>query len=351
MTTTAELSNGSARRNRIALSGRHIPVAATTVVWLILIAAASLRYHGFFSGAVFMNLLRDNAVLGIAAVGMTFVILSGGIDLSVGAMIGFTSILIADLMTNHHWPAVAAIGAALLIGIAFGGAMGLVIGFVDLPPFLVTLAGMFFARGMGFVVSLETLTINSRFYDSLDDFGYRVFPVTALLFLATLAVGMYVAHQTRLGRAAYAIGGSEQSAKLMGVAIDRTKVKIYALSGLCSALAGVVYTFYTSSGNANAGTMLELDAIAAVVIGGTPLTGGIGYVLGTLVGVLILGTIQTVITFEGTLSSWWTKIAIGVLLLAFILLQKLVQYRAARGAAGLTCSSAVNISAATGGSG
>jgi simple sugar transport system permease protein len=263
-------------------------------------------------------------------VGMTFVILSGGIDLSVGAMIGFVSILIGNLMTTHGWPAGLAIAAALGVGIIFGAAMGLIVAFIELPPFLVTLAGMFLARGLGFVISLETISIGGPFYSALDDFGYRVFPVAAILFLATLLVGHFIAHQTRFGRAVYAIGGNEQSALLMGVPVKWTKVRIYALSGFCSALAGVVYTFYTSSGNANAGTMLELDAIAAVVIGGTPLVGGVGYVMGTLIGVLILGTIQTIITFEGTLSSWWTKIAIGALLLAFIVLQKVVQQRAER---------------------
>ena len=324
--TTAALT--APPRWRPSLSARHIPVIATAVVWLLLILAASLRYSGFFSVAIFMNLLRDNAFLGIAAVGMTFVILSGGIDLSVGALIGFTSIFVGSLMTQHGWPAPLAIAFALLVGLAFGAAMGFVISYFALPPFLVTLAGMFLARGMGLVISLETLTISSGFYDAMDDFTYRVFPVTALLFLLTLAVGVYIAHQTRFGRAIYAIGGSEASAVLMGVPVASTKIGIYALSGFCAALAGVVYTFYTSSGNANAATGLELDAIAAVVIGGTPLVGGIGYVLGTLMGVLILGTIQTVITFEGNLSSWWTKIVIGVLLLGFILLQKFVQHRA-----------------------
>lgn len=319
-----------APRWRPALSARHIPVVATTVVWLLLIIGASVRYDSFLSAQVLLNLLRDNAFLGISAVGVTFVILSGGIDLSVGAMIGFISILIGSLMTRHGWPAVPAILVALLIGLALGAAMGWVIAYIELPPFLVTLAGMFLARGLGFVISLETLSINGPFYSALDDFGYRFFPATALLLLATVAVGIHIAHQTRFGRAVYAIGGSEHAAILMGVPVKWTKVKIYALSGLCSALAGVVYTFYTSSGNANAGTMLELDAIAAVVIGGTLLTGGVGYVLGTLIGVLILGTIQTIITFEGTLSSWWTKIAIGVLLLAFILLQKIVQQRVGR---------------------
>lgn len=330
--TAINYNDSLASRWRPSLSARHIPVITTALVWVLLIVGASIRYHdqNFLSTGVFINLLRDNAFLGIASVGMTFVILSGGIDLSVGSMIGFTSILIGNLMGAHGWSPLLAMPLALIIGTIFGAAMGYVIGYINLPPFLVTLAGMFLARGLGQVISLESVTINSPFYSWLDDLGYRFFPVTAILFLVTLAVGVFVAHQTRFGRAVYAVGGNEQSALLMGVPVSWTKVKLYALSGFCSALAGVVYTLYNQSGNASAGLGLELDAIAAVVIGGTPLSGGIGYVLGTLIGVLILGTIQTIITFEGNLSSWWAKIAIGVLLLAFILLQKAVGARVGR---------------------
>jgi simple sugar transport system permease protein len=299
----------------------------TVAVLVVFYTAASCRYAGFFSWAVFVNLLRDNSFLGLAAIGLTFVILAGGIDLSVGAMIGFTSIVVARLI-DRHVPPLVAIAAALALGTGFGAGMGAVIRFAALPPFLVTLAGMFCARGLGLVVSLETITIKHALYDAIGDFA--MFPVTAILFLAVLIVAVYVAHYTPFGRTVYAIGGSEQSAVLMGLPVGRTKVRLYALSGFCSALAGVTYTFYTSSGNATAGTMLELDAIAAVVIGGTLLSGGVGYVLGTLIGVLILGVIQTIITFEGTLSSWWTRIVIGALLLAFILLQHFLQSGAAK---------------------
>jgi simple sugar transport system permease protein len=157
--------------------------------------------------------------------------------------------------------------------------------------------------------------------------GLRL-PLPAVIFLVVLAAGIFIARQTPFGRHVYALGGNEPSARLMGLPIGRTKIGVYALSGFCSALAGVVYTIYTSSGNAIAATSLELDAIAAVVVGGTLLSGGVGNVAGTLVGVLIFGIIQTAITFQGTLSSWWTKIAVGVLLLAFILLQRLIQRKA-----------------------
>jgi simple sugar transport system permease protein len=307
----------------------HIPLLATVTVFVLLCAAAALRYPGFLSWAVFRNLLADNAFLGLAAIGMTFVILAGGIDLSVGAMIGFSSILIAKLSAQQMHP-LSAIALAVAVGTGLGAGMGALIRFMALPPFLVTLAGMFFIRGLGFIISLEAVTIKHRFYDAISDFSLQRFPVVTMVFLAALAAAIYLAHYTRFGRNVYAIGGNEQSALLMGLPVGATKVWLYALSGFCSSLAGVVYTFYTSSGSATAGTMLELDAIAAAVIGGTLLSGGVGTVFGTLVGVLILGLIQTIITFEGTLSSWWTKIGIGVLLLSFILLQRFLQSKAAR---------------------
>jgi len=314
---------------KIHLGEKHISLVATTAVCLLLYLVAAYRYEGFFSARVFINLFTDNAFLGITAVGMTFVILSGGIDLSVGSVLGFTSILVAVLIESYHFHPMLAISVALVFGAGFGSVTGCLISFYSMPPFLVTLAGMFLARGSGFVIRLYSIPIHHKFYDNLSrvgiPLGTQVFiPSPAIIFIIVIAIAIYLAHLTKFGRNTYAIGGNEQSAILMGLPVRLTKVAIYTFSGFCAALAGVVYTLYTSSGNPSAGIGLELDAIAAVVIGGTLLTGGVGYVAGTLMGVLILGIIQTTITFEGTLSSWWTRIAIGVLLLVFILLQEFI---------------------------
>jgi ribose/xylose/arabinose/galactoside ABC-type transport system permease subunit len=323
---------------RLPLARKNVPVAATTLVCVLLYVVACLRYDHFFSWPVFINFFGDNAVLGLAAIGVTFVILGGGIDLSMGAIIGCTSITVAKLITAGHVHPLIAIGLVLALGAAFGAGMGSVIHFFRLPPFLVTLAGMFLARGTGLVISQESVDIRHPLYTAVSDFSalnipgtdLPMLPATALIFLGVLLIAMYAAGYTRFGRNVYALGGSEPSALLMGLPVGRTKIATYSISAFCSALAGVVHTLYTSSGSAaEAGKMLELDAIAAVVIGGTLLTGGVGYVFGTLIGVLICGIIQTAIMFEGTLNSWWTRIAIGALLLAFILLQKLVQARAA----------------------
>jgi ribose/xylose/arabinose/galactoside ABC-type transport system permease subunit len=308
---------------------RNIPFLATAIVCLLLYLAGGLRYRGFASPGVLINFFGDNSFLGIAAIGMTFVILSGGIDLSVGGMVGLMSVAFALLIEKGHVHPVVAIPMILLGGILFGAGMGFVIHAFGLPPFLVTLAGMFLARGLAYLLKLESIPI-THFLDEITravrlPMGALELPATALIFLATFALAFAVAHFTTFGRNIYALGGNEQSAVLMGLPTGRTKISVYAVSGFCSALAGIVYCLYTFSGNPSAGMGLELDAIAAVVIGGTLLTGGVGYVAGTLIGVLIFGLIQTGLSFEGTLSSWWTRIAIGVLLLLFILLQKLIQ--------------------------
>jgi galactofuranose transport system permease protein len=311
---------------------RNIPFAATTLVCVLLYISAGIKFgnEGFLSLRVFINFFSENAFLGIAAIGMTFVILSGGIDLSVGGMIGLVSILLALLIKEYHFHAAVAIPLVLILGTGLGALMGSFIHYFALPSFLVTLAGMFFARGLGLVLHLESIPA-SNYFDAIASHleiplgGGKFLPATAVIYFAAFALAIWLAHFTRFGRNVYAIGGNEQSAMLMGLPVARTKIGVYALSGFCSALAGVVYTLYTFSGNATAGMGLELDAIAAVVIGGTLLSGGVGYLAGTFVGILIFGIIQTAITFQGTLSSWWTKIVIGGLLLAFIFLQKIIQ--------------------------
>lgn len=311
---------------------RNIPFAATALVCVLLYAIAAVKFHdsNFFSLRVFINFFYDNSFLGIAAIGMTFVILSGGIDLSVGGVVGLVSVVLALLIEKHNVHPTLAVPMVLLMGALMGGTMGSLIQFFALPPFLVTLAGMFLARGLALVLQFESIPI-SRYFDAITSNvkvplgGNLNLPTTAIVYLGAFLLALWLAHFTKFGRNIYAIGGNEQSATLMGLPVARTKVGVYALSGFCSALAGVAYSLYTSSGNPNAGMGLELDAIAAAVIGGTLLSGGVGYLAGTFIGVLIFGIIQTAIIFQGTLSSWWTKIVIGGLLLIFILLQKVIQ--------------------------
>ena len=215
----------------------------------------------------------------------------------------------------------------LLLGALLGTLMGALIHFFRLPAFLITLAGMFLARGAGFWINTESVGIEHPLYSRLANFDLALgssvhLPATALVLIAVALAGYLVAHHTRFGRTLLALGGSEQSALLMGLPVGLAKIAVYTVNGFCAAIAGIVATLYTGSGNPSMGTGLELDAIAVVVIGGTLLTGGRGHVLGTLLGLLIFGTIQSAILFDGRLSSSWMRIVVGALLLAFILLQR-----------------------------
>lgn len=310
------------------------PLAITALVCAVLYGAAAARFPDFRSLQVFLNFFNDNAVLGFAAIGLTFVILSGGIDLSVGAVAALTSMLVAVWVQKWNWPPLAGIAFSLAAGTFFGALQGTIIEIFKLPAFLVTLGGMFLARGLGFILQLESISLENEFYLKISDwrvsFGQNGdLPLAGCLLLALFAGALVIAHFTRFGRNVYALGGNEQSAVLMGLPTRSTRILVYTLSGLCAAGAGIIYTIYTVSGNPNAATGLELDAIAAVVIGGTLLSGGVGYVAGTFLGVLIFGIIQTAIIFLN-LNSWWTKIVVGGLLLLFLLIQKLIQAKTVR---------------------
>jgi len=316
---------------------KHVPLLASLGVYVLLYAAVSAYYadRNFFTPDVFLNFLRGGAVLGIIAVGETLVILAGGIDLAVGAVMSLSSVVVGVLIMEAGLPPAAAIPAGIALGGAIGLAMGAVIHFVDLKPFIVTLAGMFFARGLGFIIHLESISIEHPVYTRLVSLGLplgggHTLALTAIIFLAVVAFAVYVTRYTSFGRNVFALGGSEEAALLMGLPVGRTKMLVYAASGLCAGLAGAVTTFDQSSGTHGAGVGMELDAIAAVVVGGTLLTGGVGSIAGTLIGVLTISLIREVIVnYVGTLNSGMTSLAIGLLLLVFVLLQRFMTRRGA----------------------
>jgi ribose/xylose/arabinose/galactoside ABC-type transport system permease subunit len=310
---------------------KYLPVLGTFALLVAMFLIGSAQYPAFGDAQVVLNLFIDNGFLLVVAVGMTFVILTGGIDLSVGSVVALSTMVSASLVEQRGWPAFVAIPVVLLIGAALGFAMGCIIHYFEIQPFIVTLAGMFLARGLCYTISIESISITDSTYTKIAQdkiyFGDYRLSYSAVIALLVLVLAAFVLHYTRLGRNVYAVGGSEQSALLMGLPVARTKIAVYTISGFCSALGGVLFSFYMLSGYGLHAVGLELDAIAAVVIGGTLLTGGSGYVVGTLFGVMVLGLIQTIISFQGTLNSWWTKIFIGLLLLVFILLQRLIGAR------------------------
>lgn len=331
-------TTGLTRAQRIAFalrdtftSPKYGPVLVTLILFVAVFIGGGIRYRGFFSGQVLLNLFVDNAYLIVLAVGMTFVILTGGIDLSVGAVVALSTMIAASLLQTG-WAAAVVIPLILLLTSILGLLVGLMIHYFKVQPFIATLAAMFLARGLCYVISKDSIPISDPTFVALGVTriplgpGLSITP-SVLIALLVVVVAVWVLHRTRFGRTVYAIGGGEQSGLLMGLPVARTKVLVYVISGFCSGIAGVLFSLYTLSGYSLTAVGTELDAIAAVVIGGTLLTGGYGFVLGSVLGVLVLGIIQTIISFEGTLSSWWTKIFIGGLLLVFIILQRVLTAR------------------------
>jgi simple sugar transport system permease protein len=330
----------TAVRLRLANKRKFLPLVATISLFALAYAGGVFVFPAMRDGQSFFNLFITTPFLLILVVGEGLVIISGGIDLSVSGVVALTTVASAVLL-RAGWDPWVVIGLMLAMGVLFGAVMGLFIAYLKVQPFIATLAGMWLARGLCYIISDSEVRIYNPLYKLLA--GTRILipgladPVTrkgdyvtilVVVAVLVLAAGMYIAHLTRFGRTIYAIGGNnglnEQSARLMGLRVDRTKVQVYMLSGFCSALAGIAYSIYVGSGHGTHATGMELTTIAAVVIGGMALTGGEGYLVGGLFGVLITALIQSLIQYNGQLSSWWTSIVIGALMLVFIGVQSLL---------------------------
>ena len=335
-TSTAAPSRGvvMARHVRTFLD-RHaslMPTIAALVILVVLLVGAEIHFGNFMTPINLSALLLDNAYLLILAVGMTFVIVTGGIDLSVGSVMAFTGILCAQMLASGH-PAWVVVPAIILGGAAIGLLIGVLVQYFDVQPFIASLAGLFLGRGLAYVVSLSSIRVENESVLWLQTTRFRMggwfITPTGIMALLVAAIGAFVMQYTRFGRTIYAVGGNEQSARLMGLDVARTKVLVYIISGACAGLAGLVLTAYSGAGYPRNGIGTELDVIAAVVIGGTLLTGGTGYVLGSVIGVFVYGTIKTVISFMGAEQSW-TRIIGGLMLLVFIGVQRIIVFRSER---------------------
>jgi len=335
MTATATRAEGREARapffqTFLSRHGGMMPTFAAIAILLVLFAGAEAFLRGdFITPRNISALLLDNAYLMVLAVGMTFVILTAGIDLSVGSVMAFTGILGAKLLADGL-PVAIVVPAILLGGAAIGLMIGILVQYFNVQPFIASLAGLFLGRGLAYVVSLSSIRVEEPAILWLQSTRIRLgdwyITPTGIIALGAVAIAAFVLHFTRFGRTIYAIGGSEQSARLMGLKVARTKVAAYVISGLCAGVAGLVLTAYSGAGYPRNGIGTELDAIAAVVIGGTLLTGGRGYVLGSMVGVFVYGTIKTIISFMGAEQSWM-QIIVGALLLLFIVVQRAIVAR------------------------
>jgi simple sugar transport system permease protein len=314
---------------------RYGPLLLTIAVFILVYFLGGRLYPAMRKPQVFFNLFINDGSLLLVSIGMTMVILSGsgGIDLSVGGMIALVSTASAALLRSGVSP-YTVIPLMIVMGVAFGALMGWIIQVLKVQPFIATLMGLFFARGMAYIISLTSITIKDAAYKTLAltpihiPFMPKVYIYpTTLVGPIMLLVAIYLLSFTRFGRTVYAMGNNKQSALLMGLPVPRTTILIYAFSGLCSALSGIVFSVSLLAGYGQFATGMELDSIAAVVIGGTALSGGVGNVIGTLFGVLIHGTIVSILQFNGTLSSWWTRIGVGLLTLIAIGIQSVTYIR------------------------
>ncbi|MET2010665.1 sugar ABC transporter permease [Microbacterium chocolatum] len=317
-----------------------VPTLAAVVLLVAMLVYAEIAYGRVFHAGTMSSLLVSFAPTIILAVGMTIVILSGGIDLSVGAVVAFTSVagvMLMNIGVNGWLSIVLMIG----FGALFGLVSGVLIQYFNVQPFIATLAMMFLARGLASILSTvpvqapenAPILLLATDFKIIDGPKVNDLVLTPGFFIAILVIiGAYVfLHRTRMGRTVYGIGGAESSAQLMGLPVARTRVWIYVLSGALAGLAAVVYTAEVGGKAQNVtGIGWELDAIAAVVIGGTLLTGGAGYVLGSVVGSLVLASLWMIITKDGTIRPEYLTIITGGILLVFVLLQRVLTARRRR---------------------
>lgn len=320
-------------RRLISANPSALPTIASVVIFVGMIVYGEIAYGRIVQASTLSNLLINNAHVIVLAVALTFVIITGGIDLSVGSIIAFSSVA-GVMLANAGWNPVVVIIAMIVMGGLFGLVSGVLIRYFNVQPFIATLAMMFLGRGLASLLStkpeqlpadspIRMLSAKIKIVDGPKVNDLVITPAVIIAILVVIAA-FFVLHRTRTGRTVYAIGGSENSALLMGLAVHRTKVLVYVISGSLAGLAAVLYTSRLGTAQNITGIGWELDAIAAAVIGGTVLTGAYGYVLGSVVGALVLGLMTVLITRDGGIPPEMTTIITGGILLVFVLLQRVV---------------------------
>ncbi|MDR0847984.1 MAG: sugar ABC transporter permease YjfF [Propionibacteriaceae bacterium] len=328
--------------------GNNFLVLITIVLFIGIYVAGVIIYKNKNFGSLnsFFDMLNSNPGLIVIAAGMTMVLISGGIDISVGAQVAMYCMMFAFFMERQNVNCYVMIVIVLVTGVVFGLAQGALVSYFKIQPFIVTLAGMFFARGMTAVISPQTIDITNRDFMALATFkikfpfgGYTnaagayqtpfIYLSVVLAFIALIAL-FVVMQWTSFGRNVYAVGGSEQSALLMGLNVKRIKLGVYTVNGLLTAFGGFLFCLFSTGGAVEKAQGFEMQAIASAVIGGTPLTGGVGNVLGSLFGVLVQTTITKFINFNGTLANGWSSIVLAAIMSFFIILQSVFAWARSR---------------------
>ncbi|MEJ9281623.1 MULTISPECIES: ribose ABC transporter permease [Ureibacillus] len=290
---------------------------------ILLIIVVSILNPSFLTISNIFNVLRQVSISAIIAFGMTFVILTGGIDLSVGSTLALTGAVAASLLAGGFDP-ILSMGIALILGLILGGINGVIITKGKVAPFIATLATMTVYRGLTLVYTNGKPISGLGDHASFQLFGKGYFlgiPIPVITTLITFGILYFILHKTTFGRRVYAVGGNEEAAKLSGINADRVKIAVYAISGFLAALSALILTSRLNSAQPTAGQSYELDAIAAVVLGGTSLNGGKGWIFGTLIGALIIGVLNNGMNLIGV-SSFWQQVVKGIVILLAVLLDR-----------------------------
>ena len=293
---------------------------------VLLIAVVSILNPSFLSPKNIMNILRQTSVNAVIAAGMTFVILTGGIDLSVGSILGISGAVCASILVSGQ-NVVIAVLAALVVGVVVGFLNGFIISKGKLQPFIATLATMTVLKGLTLVYTNGTpITLGSNelamSFGKIGGGTILGIPTPAMIMILVFMVCYYILHNTKMGRYTYALGSNEEATKLSGLNTDKIKIWVYTISGILASIAGIIITSRLYSAQPTAGSGYELDAIAAVVLGGTSLNGGKGKITGTIIGALIIGVLSNALNILDVSSYYQTMVKGAVILLAVLLDRK-----------------------------
>ncbi|MBR4223888.1 MAG: sugar ABC transporter permease YjfF [Oscillospiraceae bacterium] len=323
------------------MTDTNLLTSITIAVFIVMyIGAVIFLQKGFLKPQTMFNLLNANAALIILSCGMTLVMITGGIDISVGGVTALVSMSCAVLLDMHGGNVVEAILLSIGIGLAFGLIQGFLVAYLEIQPFIVTLAGMFFARGMTTIVNTNPFNVENEqfvalketritipFLGSVNKKGVYVdayIEIGVVIALITVAVLFVVLKWTKMGRSFYAVGGNRQSALMLGINVKLTTFLSHVICGLLAGIGGFVYFMHVGSGSASHAMGAEMNAIASSIIGGTMLTGGVGNIIGTLFGTMSLALIQNIVSSVGLDQAWWTGITIAAMLCIFLVVQSII---------------------------
>ena len=336
-------------KGKMKLKQNSFLLLVTILLFFIMYGIGCVLFNaqGFSKTQNFLNLFISNAGLIVIGIGMTVVMITGGIDISVGSFVAMGCMMLAWMMEKGGIGAVPAVIIVLVTGIVFGLVQGFLVAYMDIQPFIVTLAGMFFARGMTTIVHTDPFNVQNKAFVALKDTRvivpgmgsvYRIgkyvdayVEIGVIVALLIVVLMFVMLRWSKLGRAFYAVGGNKQSALMLGINVKRTRFLAQLFSGVLAGIAGYVYFLHVGSGSASHATGMEMNAIASSIIGGTLLTGGVGNIIGTFFGVLSLSTIQNIVSSAGLDQAWWTGITIAAMLCLFLVIQSIVMARKNRG--------------------